>query len=270
MMRPASLRFANAETVWHDPQGENTMLRTKFVATFAAALAFSSTTFASTYTEVDIGFNINFFGNNYSQIYLYDRGYVSLGGRNDDDGNEWTVSQATAYSQAPILIPDFSSKDPLYGGGLRSKENTTYEGHTAFVASWLFPGRPPLPPGAPPDHWGGSDDLEKGYALALVDRSDTGAGNFDFIFLYGSWPSSYHNYFGYTAEGNFYGYGYNGIDAPYSYTNYRIAFEVRDGLVVNPLPFVPPTIPEPQTYAMLLVGLGVVGFAAKRRRKSAV
>jgi hypothetical protein len=30
------------------------------------------------------------------------------------------------------------------------------------------------------------------------------------------------------------------------------------------------TVPEPQTYAMFLVGLGVVGFAAKRRRKSAV
>ncbi|MEQ1778801.1 MAG: FxDxF family PEP-CTERM protein [Nitrosomonas sp.] len=31
-----------------------------------------------------------------------------------------------------------------------------------------------------------------------------------------------------------------------------------------------PSIPEPQTYAMLLAGLGVLGFMARRRKETTI
>ena len=40
-----------------------------------------------------------------------------------------------------------------------------------------------------------------------------------------------------------------------------------DGITIAGVP-ITPAIPEPQTYALMLAGLGVVGFMA-RRRKSA-
>ena len=53
-----------------------------------------------------------------------------------------------------------------------------------------------------------------------------------------------------------------GSQGPLAQGNALYAWAVRDGDVA--------AIPEPETYAMLLAGLGVMGFAARRRKKSAV
>jgi|CXWL01.1.fsa_nt_gi hypothetical protein len=39
---------------------------------------------------------------------------------------------------------------------------------------------------------------------------------------------------------------------------------------IAPPPPPPPPVPEPETYAMLLAGLGLMGFSARRRKESAV
>jgi hypothetical protein len=64
-------------------------------------------------------------------------------------------------------------------------------------------------------------------------------------------PASYAWYFN-SFDGS-QGYGYQG--------NEFYAWAVRPGDVAAP-------VPEPETYAMMLAGLGLLGFAAKRRRRS--
>lgn len=43
---------------------------------------------------------------------------------------------------------------------------------------------------------------------------------------------------------------------------------VIDGSTANPNTFAPSAIPEPETYAMMLAGLGLMGFVARRRKQT--
>ena len=43
-----------------------------------------------------------------------------------------------------------------------------------------------------------------------------------------------------------------------------------DDMTIGALESVVPTIPEPETYAMMLAGLGLLGLAARRRKQKAV
>jgi hypothetical protein len=47
---------------------------------------------------------------------------------------------------------------------------------------------------------------------------------------------------------------------------YQGLFVVNDGLQANSASVAP--IPEPEIYAMMLAGLGVLGFVAKRKKRS--
>ncbi|HJV03169.1 MAG TPA: MHFG family PEP-CTERM protein [Burkholderiaceae bacterium] len=56
------------------------------------------------------------------------------------------------------------------------------------------------------------------------------------------------------------------IVAPPSFVNSAPPFEVQVGLPPTPpTPPVPPPVPEPDTWAMLLAGVGLLGWLAKRR-----
>jgi hypothetical protein len=70
-------------------------------------------------------------------------------------------------------------------------------------------------------------------------------------------------------------YSYNPNDHS---TNYQLATDYSPGvwsvvptvrLATDKLLFVPALIPEPETYAMLLAGLGLLGFTARRRKNYA-
>ena len=45
---------------------------------------------------------------------------------------------------------------------------------------------------------------------------------------------------------------------------YIFAFSGVGGSVVVP----PPAVPEPETYAMMLAGLGLIGFSARRKKQA--
>jgi hypothetical protein len=170
----------------------------------------------------------------------------------------WSYPGATAESYGTVS----------YGMG-------TYDGRAAFGVNWLDT--------APPDDFIGINGItgseRNSFQVIIVDRSDTGVGNFDFIYNYDSiqWDNGSSevsfNTFGlerrsYELPGSgVSGYFLDGSPTALVSNSWnsdvagRYVFEMRDGVVTN---F--PAIPEPETWAMLLVGLGVVSGIARRRR----
>jgi hypothetical protein len=138
------------------------------------------------------------------------------------------------------------------------------------------------------------------YQLIIVDRSSEGSvGDFDFIFNYDSiqwqardahvgWSNGWQNGQSSATAGTFFELGDDLLNNPDSdsyrhgrgdwgvfidggtlaLTGTTITFQVRDGIVSSPIITggTTPAIPEPETWAMLLAGLGIVGLTAKRRR----
>ena len=76
----------------------------------------------------------------------------------------------------PIIAPFFADVDTTgMGSGLVQYGNATINGFSAFVANYLNVG-----------YFAAETDKLNSFQVALLDRSDTGAGNFDIWFNYGS------------------------------------------------------------------------------------
>ncbi|MCL1860349.1 MAG: PEPxxWA-CTERM sorting domain-containing protein [Proteobacteria bacterium] len=276
------------------------MLRaTKLAAAFSVGLIASTSAFAGaiiplvhelkweegsdsfTFPIVDIGFGINFGGSQYSQAIVMDKGGITLWG----NYNQQLYYETGDYIETAYIAPFHNTgmgmtHEPNYRGTV-SYGNTLYDGHLAFAVNW--------------SGMASYDDpsLSNSFQLMLVDRSDTGAGNFDFIFNYDAIEWLYANatprtgVMGYSTSGqpgwdfsnaaNAYGYWIDsstvqptidGYQLPYMSWNSdvdgRWVFEVRNGIVTNPLPSM--AVPEPETWAMLLAGLGLMAGVTRRRR----
>jgi hypothetical protein len=265
--------------------GEIIMLsRIKLVAAFTAGLIVSTSAFAGAVVLpenvtvmpepvtgtccINIGFSVNY-DNNYSS-YLEINRTGSAG-----------LANPGSYSSSPVgFIPFIYT---YAASGSVSYGRMIYDGHSAFAVNWI-------------DIYAYGSALHNSYQLILVDRSDVRAGDFDFIFNYDTiqWDGSNDYYFtptltmGYSTISytdhsiSFYGYSshsdgllvLNSSQLPYNSINSdvlgRYVFEVRNGEVLNPLPlFKTVAIPEPETWAMLLAGLGIVGAVTRRQRTRA-
>jgi hypothetical protein len=228
-------------------------------------------------TAVNIGFTGNFFGTTFSSLFLNTNGNATI----TSPLSNFTPFSLVGGGIPPIFAPFFADVDTRntssgvlqYGGG-------TVDGHTAFGVDWFGVG-----------YFSSHVDKLDNFQLVLVDRSDTGAGNFDFEFNYGDmfWETG-------DASGGTNGLGGNcatagfsnglsgadnhsqelagshncgalingGVDALNSHdlnSNVlgRYVFTVRGGQVVNIS-----TAPEPSTYVLMLTGLAIVGFIARR------
>jgi hypothetical protein len=188
----------------------------------------------------DIGFTVNFFGNTYTGLGINENGNVTFG---------LMASGAMPFSMAdstyPIIAPffaDVSNGSITYGTG-------TYQGQAAFGVNWIDV----TPYSAKHDR-----TETNSFQLLLVDRAN---GDFDIVFNYGlmEWDNSpYRARVGY-ASGTYPNISdeLSALDssaAELAYTHH--VFEIR----------AVPSVPEPETYAMLLAGLGIVTVVARRRK----
>ena len=130
---------------------------------------FNATTFPanddSSVGPVNIGFNVNFFGPTYSQLYVNNNGNVTFGG---PDGT-YTPFGLTSPGQTPRIAPFFgdvwtfgNSGDVTYGTG-------NVNGHAAFGVNWPHV-----------NYFSDNNGTKQNtFQVVLIDRSDIATGDFD-------------------------------------------------------------------------------------------
>lgn len=223
---------------------------------------------------VSLGFNVNFFGQSFSNLYVNNNGNVTF---NQPLGTYTPFNLLT--TSKPMLAPFFADVDTrAQNSGVTQYGQGTLNGHNVFGVNWLNVG-----------YYNSQADKTNSFQLIVTDRSDTGAGNFDFQFNYdkitwetGSASNGSNGFGGYSARAGWSngttssfelaGSAINGAllnsgaNALVSHSlnsniNGQYNFQVRNGAVI-------PSVPEPETYAMLLAGLGLMGAVARRRTKA--
>jgi hypothetical protein len=118
-------------------------------------------------TLVPVGFDLNFFGVNFNSTYINTNGNITL----DSPLSTFTPFGLTAASRQ-IIAPFFADVDTRNAAsGVVTFGNGTFMGFNAFGVNWIDVG-----------YFGEHADKTNSFQLLLVDRSDTGAGNFDIVF----------------------------------------------------------------------------------------
>lgn len=240
---------------------------------------------------IALPFAVNFGGATYSSLYVSNNGYVTF---NAGSGEYYPSPLGANYVNAaspglPILAPFFSDVDTRdASSALVSWGAGTFQGRTAFAVTW---------PGVGEFGTQAATNLNR-FQLLLVDRSDTGTGNFDIYFnydslvwdhegyvavgyhngsletpLYGQFPGSvkYDEETGLIAtpgaflDGGPFALAASSNLSPESniYTAGRYLLEARNGQILGNLA----AVPEPSTVALLALGGALLGFAGWRRRQ---
>ena len=125
---------------------------------------------------VDIGFETNFFGRVNDQLHVNTNGNVTF----ETSLNTFTAFDLTATGRQ-IIAPFFADVDTRNYGSRVTYGTGTVDGADAFGVSWIDVG-----------FFGGNAGAgTNSFQLVLIDRPDTGRGNFDIEFNYGhiAWES---------------------------------------------------------------------------------
>ncbi|MEZ5413370.1 MAG: PEP-CTERM sorting domain-containing protein [Opitutaceae bacterium] len=235
---------------------------------------------------IDLGFAIDFGGSTFTQTYVSNNGYITFGGGSYDyypypiDAN-YVSNGSPGLPIIAAFFADVDTRDP--NSGIVSWGTGLVDGNAAFVVNWDHVGE-----------FGATVFSPNTFGLILVSRTDLGTGNFDVYFNYEeiTWDHGGRVVVGfhdgnattpgyYSAPGSFqindgqdvYAQGAfldSGTNALANATNTGAAglltFVARDGGFETVAEITP--IPEPSTYALLVLGLAVIGFSVRRRRKS--
>ena len=121
----------------------------------------------STLSGVPLGFSVNFFGAVFDQVYVNNNGNVTFNG----PVSSYTPEGLTA-SPLPIIAAFWADVDTRgAGSSLTTYGRDAIAGRPAFGVNYINVG-----------YYGSHDDKLNRFQLVLIDRSDTGAGNFDIEF----------------------------------------------------------------------------------------
>jgi hypothetical protein len=232
--------------------------------------------------QVPISFTLNFFGVTDNDLYVNNNGNVTFTGPLSTFtpfGLAGVGTQIIAPFFADVDTRNTASAEVTYGAG-------TIDGRNAFVVNWVNVGYFSF----------GADKLNS-FQLVLIDRSDVGAGDFDFEFNYDQiqWEtggaSGGSGGFGGTSAAVGYSNGivgagnvsldFPGSRVPGSFLDGgpralisgslnsnvlgRYNFFVRNGAVLPPQPE-PIGTPEPAT-VLGLVAVGLVGITSRLKKE---
>ncbi|KMO40799.1 transporter [Methylobacterium variabile] len=122
---------------------------------------------------VNLPFSVNYFGRTYNQIFVNNHGNLTF-----DSASAAFVPFGVGadYRGQPIIAPflaDTDTRNPQ--SGVLGFGTGTYQGRTAFGATWPNVG-----------YFDQQADKTNSFQAILASRSDTGTGNFDIYFNYGS------------------------------------------------------------------------------------
>lgn len=118
---------------------------------------------------VSLGMDLNFFGNTFNSAYVNNNGNITF----TQALGTYTPFQITGGSLA-MLAPFFADVDTRVGETVKYGTGVI-NGRNVFGVNWIDVG-----------YFSQRTDLLNSFQLIIVDRSDTGAGNFDFEFNYDS------------------------------------------------------------------------------------
>jgi hypothetical protein len=116
---------------------------------------------------VNIGFSINFYGLNFTQLYVNNNGNVTF----DAPLSTFTPFDLTSTGRQ-IIAPFFADVDTRVGNVTRYGQDVV-DGRPAFGVNWIDVG-----------YFNQSVDKLNSFQLVLIDRSDIAPGDFDFEFNY--------------------------------------------------------------------------------------
>lgn len=144
---------------------------------------------------VPIGFSADFFGVVSTKVYVNNNGNITF----DLPLRSFTPFDLTS-TERQIIAPFFADVDTRApGSGLTTYGTGIVDGFNAFGVTWLGVG-----------YYDRRDDLLNSFQLILIERSDTGAGNFDIEFNYdainwetGSASAGHGGFGGFSARAGF-------------------------------------------------------------------
>ncbi len=121
--------------------------------------------------QVTLPFAINFFGTTYSRFYINNNGNVTFNAPLPTF-TPFTISARTPPIIAPFLA-DVDTRGEASSTVTYSSAPITFQGRPAFCVNWVNVG-----------YYLMRTDKLNSFQLLLVDRSDTGVGNFDIVMNY--------------------------------------------------------------------------------------
>lgn len=227
---------------------------------------------------VTLGFSANYFGTSYANTFVSNNGYLTF---NSGQGSFTPSGLGASYVGQPIIAAFFGDVDTRpANGGFTQYGTGTFGGMNAFGATWTDVG-----------YFSQQTNLLNTFQILLVDRSDITLGDFDIYLNYdrilwetggasggiggfggtsaaagfnagqGGAPGTFFEIDGSRVNGALIDGGPNALVSNSNINDPgRFLYSVRNGQVIG-------AVPEPTTWAMMLIGFGAMGVSIRRGRR---